>query len=116
MPSPPFLACVPLVSGWSPKKILGARALLVPFPPPSLLLSSLYSHPSPFILTAYISTAFVTRLRNNPLARHRKISGGGPADYIAGFMNKKMERRISTEFISSIMKKHDRSLPLLILT
>lgn len=39
-------------------------ALLVPFPPPPppLFLSSLHSHPSPFILTAYISTAFVTQL------------------------------------------------------
>lgn len=36
VPSPPFLACVPLVLGWSGKKIRGARAL-------SFLLSSLLS-------------------------------------------------------------------------
>lgn len=75
----PFLACVPVVLGWSPKEIRSARD-------PSFLLSSFFpsskpSHPlsSPRISRTY--TAFVTRLRDNPLALRNNF-GGGPAGYI----------------------------------
>lgn len=52
---------------------------------PSFLLPSIAQAFPPFILTACISrtyTAFVTRLWDYPLARLRKIFGGGPAGYI----------------------------------
>lgn len=77
----PFLTCVPVVLGRSPKEIRSARGgpLLPPFFLPSPIERS---HPlsSSRILRTY--TAFVTRLRDNPAARPRKISGGGPAGYI----------------------------------
>lgn len=77
---PPFLARVPLVSGWSrSEKFVSPSARGGPscsFPPlPPIVHPSPYSHPlrlplsslSAYIVEPY--TAFVTRLRNNPLAR-----------------------------------------------
>lgn len=76
---PPFLARVPLVSGWSrSEKFVSPSARGGP-PVPSLLFLPSFTLPpipTPFVylypLSAYIVepyTAFVTRLRNNPLAR-----------------------------------------------
>lgn len=92
----PFLACVPIVLGQSPKEIRSARDLsfLLSF----FLLSSKRSHPlsSPCISRTY--TAFVTRLWDNPLAQLRKIFGGGPVGYI---MNLWIKNNVPTltEFI-----------------
>lgn len=109
VPSPPFLACVPLVFRFG---LVARKNSRGPSRSPLLLLllscsRPPYSYPSPFIPTAYISTAFVTRLRNNPLARHRKISGGGPADYIAGFMNKEDG---ATNFNGIHTKYHEKNM------
>lgn len=93
----PFLACVPLVLGRSPKEIRSARDLS--FRLSFFLPSSRRSHPlsSPCISWTY--TAFVTRLCDNPLARLRKIFGGGPAGYITNLWIKN-NVPTSTEFIN----------------
>jgi len=69
--APPFLARF----GPARPKRLAARGPSPPFPP-------FVPYPPCRVYAADPYTAFVTRLRNNPLERLREILGGGPVDCI----------------------------------